>query len=118
MPPLEILRVTLVPLIISGLVIAFVITLLMAVNDGIWRLRRLHQVPCYRCKFYTDSPYLKCPVRPLEAGSEAALDCKDYEAANILTRTNAQDAQLKQPGTMASVKLSPSYCFPPQGLKP
>ncbi|MEO1067650.1 MAG: hypothetical protein AAFW95_00790 [Cyanobacteria bacterium J06638_6] len=70
-----------VPLGIWALVLMFVLAILLAVSDGLRRLERLHQVPCFRCRYYTNSPYLKCPVRPIEAGSEAALYCNDYEPA-------------------------------------
>ncbi|WP_052050718.1 hypothetical protein [Leptolyngbya sp. KIOST-1] len=82
MPSATLLAV-LVPLGIWVLVLAFVLAVLLAVNDGIQRLRRLHQVPCFRCRYYTGSPYLKCPVRPTEAASEAALHCTDYEAVAL-----------------------------------
>jgi hypothetical protein len=75
------LLIVLVPLGIWVMVLAFVLAGLLAVSDGLQRLRRLHQVPCYRCQYYTGSPYLKCPVRPLEAASEAALQCPDYRAS-------------------------------------
>lgn len=70
-----------VPLGIWAVVLIFVLAVLLAVNDGVKRLQRLHQVPCFRCQYYTNSPYLKCPVHPLNAGSEAALCCTDYEPA-------------------------------------
>jgi len=43
------------------------------------RLQRLHQIPCTRCRFYSGNAYLKCPVQPLKALSEEALDCLDFE---------------------------------------
>lgn len=70
-----------VPLGIWAMVLVFVLAILLAVSDGTQRLRRLHQVPCFRCQYYTNSPYLKCPVRPLDAGSEAAFCCTDYQPA-------------------------------------
>jgi hypothetical protein len=46
---------------------------------GIATLQRLHQIPCSRCRFFSSSPYLKCPVQPTIALSEQAIDCRDYE---------------------------------------
>ncbi|MBW4483146.1 MAG: hypothetical protein KME14_11440 [Tildeniella torsiva UHER 1998/13D] len=85
MPSADILLAIAVPLGIWAMVLVFVLAVLLAVNDGVQRLRRLHQVPCFRCQYYTNSPYLKCPVHPLNAGSEAALCCADYEPA-VATR--------------------------------
>ena len=39
---------------------------------------RLHQLPCYRCRFFSHNPYLKCPVRPTTVMTKDALDCSDY----------------------------------------
>jgi hypothetical protein len=46
---------------------------------GIIQLKRLHKIPCYKCKYFTNSHYLKCTVNPELAGSEAAIDCRDYQ---------------------------------------
>ncbi|WOD40744.1 hypothetical protein [Nodosilinea sp. E11] len=83
MPSSDILLAVLVPLGIWVMVLLFVLALLLAIQDGLQRLRRLHQVPCFRCRYYTGSPYLKCPVRPRDAASEAALCCPDYEIADV-----------------------------------
>jgi hypothetical protein len=47
-------------------------------------VKRLHQVPCHKCQFFTNSCYLKCTVNPHLAGSEAAIDCRDYQPQSIL----------------------------------
>ncbi|MGF1568608.1 MAG: hypothetical protein ACFCVD_11155 [Nodosilinea sp.] len=78
MPSFDILLAILVPIAIWAMVLAFMLALFLAVDDGLRRLKRMHQVPCYRCRYYTGSPYLKCPVHPLEACSEAAIGCKDH----------------------------------------
>lgn len=71
----------LVPLAIWLVLMAFVLAIALAMEDGVKQVRRLHQIPCHRCQYYTGSPYLKCPVHPLEALSEAAIDCRDYAQA-------------------------------------
>jgi hypothetical protein len=43
------------------------------------RGRTMHQIPCSRCAFFTNDYRLKCPVDPIVAGSEAAIDCPHYE---------------------------------------
>lgn len=69
----------LVPLAIWLVLMAFVLAVTLAMKDGVKQVQRLHQIPCHRCQYYTGSPYLKCPVHPVEALSEAAIDCRDYE---------------------------------------
>lgn len=69
------------PVIIWGVLLSFFLVLLFAVKDGIRQLRRLHQIPCDRCRYYTGSQYLKCPVNPVSAFSEEAIHCRDYEPA-------------------------------------
>jgi len=51
MPPTEIVLAVVVPLGIWAVVLAFVLAVLLAVNDGVGRLRRLHQVPFFRCRY-------------------------------------------------------------------
>jgi hypothetical protein len=46
---------------------------------GIVHLKKLHQVPCSRCAFFTGDYRLKCTVNPLMAMSEEAINCRDFE---------------------------------------
>jgi hypothetical protein len=46
-------------------------------------LKRLHQIPCSDCVFFTGDYRLKCSVHPYKALSEEALDCQDFEAKII-----------------------------------
>jgi len=48
-------------------------------REGLRHLRRLHQVPCHRCQYFTGEHWLKCTVHPCRAFSEAAIDCPDFE---------------------------------------
>ncbi|MBE9075829.1 hypothetical protein IQ241_00690 [Romeria aff. gracilis LEGE 07310] len=86
MPVSEHLLAVLFPFVIWGVLVGFVLSLLFAIEEGYQRLRRLHQIPCYRCRYYTRSPHLKCPVHPTEALSEDAIHCRDYE---ILARSRS-----------------------------
>jgi hypothetical protein len=47
--------------------------------SGLIHIKKLHQVPCHKCKYFIDSSYLKCTVNPRIAGSEDAIDCRDYQ---------------------------------------
>ncbi|MEO0826545.1 MAG: hypothetical protein AAFY20_26120 [Cyanobacteria bacterium J06639_14] len=42
-----------------------------------YRSRQFH---CGNCQYFTGEPLLKCAVHPVEALTEAALDCRDFEA--------------------------------------
>ncbi len=46
---------------------------------GFIYVKKLHQVPCHKCKYFTNSCYLKCTVNPQIACSEDAIDCRDYQ---------------------------------------
>ena len=46
---------------------------------GLAHVRRLHQIPCSSCQFYTGSSHLKCPVHPYLALTEEAINCEDFE---------------------------------------
>ncbi|MGK7891183.1 MAG: hypothetical protein AB4042_17780 [Leptolyngbyaceae cyanobacterium] len=51
-----------------------------ALHRGIAQARRMHQIPCSNCQFFTGNYLLKCTVRPDIALSEAAISCSDYAA--------------------------------------
>lgn len=42
-------------------------------------LRRLHEIPCSQCQFYTHCAALKCTIHPHEALTEAVISCQDFE---------------------------------------
>jgi hypothetical protein len=69
------------PVMIWSVLMSFVLSLMVALEDAVKRLRRMHQIPCSRCQYYTGSPYLKCPIHPIMAFSEEAIDCRDFEPA-------------------------------------
>lgn len=50
---------------------------------GFANLRRLHQIPCDRCAFFTGDYHLKCTVHPSKALTEEAIDCLEYESTSL-----------------------------------
>ncbi|MEG3435958.1 hypothetical protein V0288_02400 [Pannus brasiliensis CCIBt3594] len=53
-------------------------TLWSALRDGFRVARRMHAIPCARCRYFTNDYRLKCPVQPTIANTEKAIDCPDY----------------------------------------
>jgi hypothetical protein len=45
------------------------------------KLKKLHQIPCSRCDFFTGEYNLKCTVHPHKALKEDAIGCDDYQIA-------------------------------------
>jgi hypothetical protein len=43
-------------------------------------LKKLHQIPCDRCVFFTGEHHLKCTVHPYKAFHEEAIGCLDYNS--------------------------------------
>lgn len=62
----------------------------IATQDGIARLKRLHQVPCSGCVYFTGDYRLKCTVHPCKALTEDAINCIDYEPAKHQLRCRAK----------------------------
>ena len=62
-------------------------------HQGINYIKRLHQIPCSRCAFFTGDYRLKCTVHPSKALTENALECLDYEPTNHLSRPCFQKCQ-------------------------
>lgn len=58
-----------------------------------WKLNRkkvksnhsLVQLPCKKCQFFSNNPYMKCAVNPHVAMTPAATDCADYRSRNSKT---------------------------------
>ncbi|XGV96781.1 MAG: hypothetical protein ACAF41_29160 [Leptolyngbya sp. BL-A-14] len=42
------------------------------------RLRLYKRVPCRRCAFFKNNPYLKCAIRPSDALTAKAIECSDF----------------------------------------
>ncbi|MEA5595672.1 hypothetical protein [Rivularia sp. UHCC 0363] len=42
--------------------------------------RKLLPVTCRNCKYFNNDYILQCAVNPLIAGTQAALDCKDFDS--------------------------------------
>lgn len=59
-----------------------------AARDGISKVKTLHQIPCAGCQFFTGDYHLKCPVRPMIALSEEAINCSDYEPTTVPSIAN------------------------------
>ena len=71
------------------LMIIFSITVVRAFRQGAEQLKKLHQIPCYKCDFFTNDYRLKCTVHPAIACSEEALGCIDFEAKRIPAKNNS-----------------------------
>lgn len=69
-------------------VAAWVLVLMLASNlwsavaASVARSKRMHQIPCAHCVFFTGDYRLKCPVRPTIALTEEAIGCSDYRHNN------------------------------------
>ncbi|WP_107670632.1 hypothetical protein [Cyanothece sp. BG0011] len=47
--------------------------------DVIKRSKKMHEIPCTHCQYFTNDHRLKCPVNPFQANTEEAINCKDYQ---------------------------------------
>ncbi len=53
--------------------------LVVTVRRSAASVRRLHSIPCAGCQYATRDYRLKCSVHPIEAFSEQAINCHDFE---------------------------------------
>ena len=42
-------------------------------------VKKMHQIPCANCVYFTGNYCLKCTLHPTEAMSENAIACRDFE---------------------------------------
>jgi hypothetical protein len=54
------------------------------IRDALTSAKKMHQIPCAHCQFFTNSHYLKCPIHPTSALSLDAINCPDYEPAYFM----------------------------------
>jgi hypothetical protein len=61
------------------------------------KLQPASRIPCKNCRFYTSSAYLKCAVNPLDAATERAIACSDYDPkpTEDLSQATHRDNNLK-----------------------
>lgn len=74
-------QAALVPLFaaIAWSLVAIVVRSTWAIaRDGTAQVKRLHQIPCAGCVYFSEDYALKCAVRPSDALSEAAINCPDF----------------------------------------
>lgn len=62
-----------------ALVILFTWSFWTAIRDGVNTTRKMHQIPCVSCRYFTGDYRLKCTVQPSVANTEDAIDCIDYQ---------------------------------------
>ncbi|MDX2099170.1 MAG: hypothetical protein SFW36_15440 [Leptolyngbyaceae cyanobacterium bins.59] len=62
-----------------ALIILVVWTTIASLRDSLSSAKKMHQVPCANCKFFTRDYHLKCTVHPSDALSEVAINCPDYD---------------------------------------
>lgn len=67
-------------------------------KEGIAYVKKLHQIPCHRCAFFTGDYRLKCTVNPYMAMSEDAINCRDFEPTCQLLKYPKINEYLKNKG--------------------
>ncbi|MEM6751654.1 MAG: hypothetical protein AAF630_01500 [Cyanobacteria bacterium P01_C01_bin.38] len=63
-------------------ILAFASFCLM-LNKGTNHLKKLHNIPCSGCDFFTNDYRLKCTIHPSKACSEEAIGCIDFEVKTV-----------------------------------
>lgn len=57
-------------------------SLISCTLDVIAQAKKMHQIPCTKCRFFTGDYHLKCTVNPSVANTEQAIGCGDYRHQN------------------------------------
>jgi len=66
-----------------GLIFLVSSSMVRMIAASVQQAKRMHQIPCANCVFFTGDYHLKCPVHPKLALSEEAIDCNDYRGRSI-----------------------------------
>jgi hypothetical protein len=62
-----------------GLIIIAAWSLWNTARDTVKTAKRMHQIPCANCQYFTGNHRLKCTVNPSLANTEDAIHCLDYQ---------------------------------------
>lgn len=41
------------------------------------------EMPCYRCRYFNNNPYLKCALHPANVLTDESIDCVNYRPENL-----------------------------------
>ena len=93
-------------LIIVLFLLSLTISICQALVVGANQVKRLHQIPCSNCAFFTGDYRLKCTIHSCKALSEEAIDCMDYESISVATRINYLTPHHKQIPCQKNCSLS------------
>ena len=69
------------------LMILFSFSVVRAFQEGAEQVKKLYQIPCSKCDFFTNDYRLKCAVNPTLACSEESYRCVDFEPKPIRKNT-------------------------------
>ncbi len=85
-PIIEAIQPFLTPLcfVAAWLIVAlFIRSFWLLAREAVDQSKKMHQIPCSSCQFFTNSHHLKCTLHPKLALSEAAIDCPDYRNSSL-----------------------------------
>jgi len=61
------------------LIYLFISSLVNPLLAAFAQAKRMHQIPCSNCRYFSGNYILKCTIRPIEANTEEAIGCLDYQ---------------------------------------
>lgn len=67
-----------------------------AIRDSVKQARRMHEIPCANCQFFTNNHRLKCPVHPQKALTDAAIGCLDYDPTSYTAISYSGDVNHRE----------------------
>jgi len=73
-----------------GLILLVCLTIWSAIRQSVTIAKRMHQIPCTSCRFFTADYRLKCTVHPSLANTETAINCSDYCPNNSRVSTTSE----------------------------
>lgn len=79
------------------IVMSFIISrITKSLPKAIDHVKKMHQIPCANCAYFTGDYCLKCTLHPIEAMSEQAIACRDFEViSNYKTNNSSINSNYK-----------------------
>jgi hypothetical protein len=74
----ELLLIPISFMIVWSIIVFMYSDVWIVARHEIFTIFHLYQVPCRKCQFFKNNPYLRCAVHPTTALTSEAIHCSDY----------------------------------------
>jgi hypothetical protein len=83
LPPLDAVFVIVTSLVVISAIAASIYAHLPKTIQRSFSFKWHSKVPCHRCHYFNDNPYIRCALHPRAVVTKQAVDCQDYRPNRV-----------------------------------